>query len=332
MKRILLMVVAACFLIGLVASAQAQERLFLLDWIIYGKHAPFFAAKDFGFFKKEGLDLRIERGFGSGDSAKRVGAKAAPLSFADAGTVTAARVAGAKIVEVGMIHANSPYALYFLKEKAVDHPSKIKGWKLGSTPGDAARVVFPAFARLVGLDPKDVTWVDMVYAAKLPSLLTGKVDAIPDFTTGGVTNIAAAREAGKTLIEMRYGPYGMDVYSNGLIVHEDTIKAEPDLIRRFVKANMEAWAHCMIYSKKCLDNFYQYSPGMSKELVDGHYIEAINLLIDEGVKKNGLGWMDHEKMDRTVEIMTKYTPLQRRIKTDELYTNQFLPQVATPKM
>lgn len=332
MKRIWLTALAICLAMGIGASAQAQERLFLLDWILYGKHAPFFAAKDFGFFKKEGLDFRIERGFGSLDSATKVGAKTALFSFADAGAATVARSKGAKVVEVGMIHANQPYAMYFLKEKAVDHPSKLKGYKIGSPVANAARVVFPAFARMGGLDPKDITWVDMPYGAMNPSLLAGQVDAIPDYTTGGVTYMAKAKEMGKTLVEMRYSIVGMDVYSNGLIVHEDLVKQEPDAVRRWVKANMDAWGYCMIYARKCLDNFYKYAPGMSKELVDGHYVEAINLLIDEGVKKNGLGWMDPEKMDRTVEITTKYTPLPVRIKTDELYTNQFLPQVAAPRM
>jgi hypothetical protein len=55
-------------------------------------------------------------------------------------------------------------------------------------------------------------------------------------------------------------------------------------------------------------------------------VEALNLLIDEGVKQNGLGWMDEAKMSQTIDIVTKYTPLKKRISTKELFTNKFLPQ------
>lgn len=326
-KRICSWLIAAWMTLALAGHASAEE-IYFLDWIIYGKHAPFFAANDFGFFKKEGLEIKIERGFGSGDTAKRIAAKSAPFGFADTSAVITARVTGGKVVEVGMIHAKAPYAAYTLASKPANTAKALKGFKIGSPVGNAARIVFPAFARLGGIDPKEVQWVDMPYGAMLPSLLSGRVDAIVDYTTGGVTHMAKGKDAGKTVKELLYTTVAFDVYSNGLIVHEDLIQSSPDKVRRFVKANMEAWAHCLLYAQKCLDNFYKYAPGMSKELVDGHYIEAINLLIDDGVKKHGLGWMDDKKMSDTIDIMTKFTPLKSRIPTKELYTNRFLPQVA----
>ena len=78
------------FLGGPTGQAAAAGEPFLLDWIIYGKHAPFFTAQDKGFFKKAGLDVAYKRGFGSGDTIKKVGAKAARLGFADASSLVSA--------------------------------------------------------------------------------------------------------------------------------------------------------------------------------------------------------------------------------------------------
>jgi NitT/TauT family transport system substrate-binding protein len=325
-RTCLVLVVSLMSLILAGGAAAKKKKLFLLDWIIYGKHAPFFAAKNFGFYKKQGLNIFYERGFGSGDTAKRIAAKVAPFGFADTGSVIGARVAGAKVVEVGMIHAKAPYAIYTLKNKQIRGVRDLKGYNFGSPKGNAARIMFPAFARKGGLNPGDVRWTTMKYGATLPSLLSGRVDAIVDYTTGGVTHMGKGRDAGKTVTEFRYTNVGFDVYSNGLIVHEDTIKQNPDMVRRWVKANMEAWGHCLIYTQKCLNNFYKYAPAMTKRLVNGHYIEALNLLIDEGVKRHGLGWMTRKKMNDTIGLVTKYTPLKRRIKTKDLYTNKFLPQ------
>ena len=45
MKKLSIVLVACLFLMGgLAAQASAQKTTFLLDWIIYGKHAPFFIA------------------------------------------------------------------------------------------------------------------------------------------------------------------------------------------------------------------------------------------------------------------------------------------------
>lgn len=65
---------------------------------------------------------------------------------------------------------------------------------------------------------------------------------------------------------------------------------------------------------------------MSKKLIKGHYAEALNLLIDEGNKRNGLGWITEGKMNITVDLVTKYTPLKKRINAKNLYTNKFLSQ------
>ena len=118
-RTCLVLVVGLMSLILAGGAAAKKKKLFLLDWIIYGKHAPFFAAKNFGFYKKQGLNIFYERGFGSGDTAKRIAAKVAPFGFADTGSVIGARVAGAKVVEVGMIHAKAPYAIYTLKNKQI---------------------------------------------------------------------------------------------------------------------------------------------------------------------------------------------------------------------
>ena len=183
-KRICCYLLAGLLSFCLAGTAAAKKQLFLLDWILYGKHAPFFAALDFGFYKKNGLDIFYERGFGSGDTAKRIASKVAPFGFADTGTVVAARVAGAKVVEVGMIHAKAPYALYTLKAKA-----------------NAARIMFPPFARKGGLNPSAVKWTTMKYGATLPSLLSGRVDGIVDYTTGGVTIMAKGKDVGKDVAE-----------------------------------------------------------------------------------------------------------------------------------
>ena len=65
-------VVAACSAISvlLVSSAAfAQEKIVvLMNFTIQGDHGPFYMAKDRGYFKEAGLDVDIQRGFGSGDT------------------------------------------------------------------------------------------------------------------------------------------------------------------------------------------------------------------------------------------------------------------------
>jgi NitT/TauT family transport system substrate-binding protein len=314
---------------GWIGSPAAQEKVtWYLDWVFYSEHVPFFATKDFGYFKKEGLDVKIERGFGSGDTIKRIAAKAAPLGFADVGSLIIARSRGAKVKEVAMYYAKAPMAIWHLKSKGYKHPKDLAGARLGGPEGDAAWKVFPAFANANGLDPKTVSWTTLGYGAMLPGVLTGKLDAIPIFADEQPNFQAAARKAGKDSGMLRFSEWGVDIYANGIIAHDDTIRNNPGLLKRFVRASIDAWGHCMVYMDKCLKNFLKYSPTSNPKVVGLQYHQTRKLNIDQGVIEHGLGYMDPGKMDRTVDIITKYTPLKVRVKTDDVYTNAFLPQMA----
>ncbi len=70
--------VAGVVILGIGPAAMGAEAVkFQLDWIFSGKHVPFFVARDKGFFKKNGLEVNIIKGRGSGWSATSVDAKQA---------------------------------------------------------------------------------------------------------------------------------------------------------------------------------------------------------------------------------------------------------------
>src|SRR5258706_15523287 len=54
-------------------GAAAQEKVKIgLDLTISGYHAGWLVAQKLGYFSEQGLDVTINRGFGSGDTAQKV--------------------------------------------------------------------------------------------------------------------------------------------------------------------------------------------------------------------------------------------------------------------
>jgi len=73
------------FLIVL-GTAVAQQRTnvrFTLDFAFQGPTAPFLLAQDKGYYTAEGLNVSIDRGFGSADAISRVAAGNYDMGFAD---------------------------------------------------------------------------------------------------------------------------------------------------------------------------------------------------------------------------------------------------------
>ena len=67
--------------------ARGQNALtpvkFCLDWAFQGPQAPFLLAAERGFFREEGLNVTVDRGFGSGDTPVKVASGAYEFGVAD---------------------------------------------------------------------------------------------------------------------------------------------------------------------------------------------------------------------------------------------------------
>ena len=91
----------------------------------------------------------------------------ADIGLADSAVVIAAVARGAKVKVVGMVFDKTPLNIWTRKDTAIDKPKDLEGKTVGAPPGDGQRQVFPAFAKLHGIDESKVTWVNIEPAAKV---------------------------------------------------------------------------------------------------------------------------------------------------------------------
>ncbi len=93
----------AFVLLGLLVQVQAAEltpATIRMDFIIGGKHAPWFVALEKGFYAKRGLNVTIQSSTGSADTVRTIGAGGADFGFADIATTIVARSRGTPIQTV----------------------------------------------------------------------------------------------------------------------------------------------------------------------------------------------------------------------------------------
>src|SRR5215831_6931822 len=68
-------------------AAEAKTGTIRLDFIIGGKHAPWFVALEKGFYAKRGLAPTIQASTGSADTVRTVASGGADFGFADIATM-----------------------------------------------------------------------------------------------------------------------------------------------------------------------------------------------------------------------------------------------------
>ncbi len=114
-------------------------------------------ALDKGYYKAKGLDVTLENSKGSGDLIAKVDTGRADAGLADAAVVIASIGRGTTIKTVGMVFDKTPLNIFSLKEQAAHQAQGPRGQDLGAPPGDSQRQMFPAFAKVNGIDVSKVS-------------------------------------------------------------------------------------------------------------------------------------------------------------------------------
>ena len=105
MKRLIAVAGAALAWTALaMAPASAADKVVLmLNWYVYGEHAPFYYGKAKGIYAAEGIDLEIQEGRGSAATTQAVAAKTADFGYVDVPTMMRAAIKGAPVIATGVL-------------------------------------------------------------------------------------------------------------------------------------------------------------------------------------------------------------------------------------
>ncbi len=220
---------------ALIRSARAADKVqLLLNWYLYGEHAPFFLGKKLGIFEKEGIDLTIMEGRGSGVTLQAVGAKSAQFGYADMSAVIRAGIRGAPVVSTGVLLQKNPASAMGFAEKNIRTANDLKGKTVATTPGDALSQVWPAFLKKANLRDSDVRLLQGDAQTKLNAVISGQADVLLGFSHDQSMKLKDA--TGKAVFPIMFSDYGLNAVATGIIAHRDTLTGSPDLVRRFMRA------------------------------------------------------------------------------------------------
>jgi NitT/TauT family transport system substrate-binding protein len=304
------------------AGASAQTKInFALNWVAGGDHAPYFHAQKKGLYKQAGLDVNLEQGRGSAEAAQKVGAGTSQMGLADMGTVLIANGKGGDIVGVFNVYANSPQGMYWLKSSGIGGVKDFSGKKIGNPAGDAARAMWPALAKAVGIDPKSVTWVNVAPNAKLAALKAKSIDATTSFYN---LHHVFQKELGDDMGFQAWKDAGVNPYGNTVIANGAFLKDNRKAVAEFVKITQQAFADCVKEPKPCVQALVDANAALvfDNELTNWQLVEK--LMSDETSRNVALGWLDDKRMASDYELVQTYLGIEKPFDVKRAYTNEFL--------
>ena len=311
-------------LVALPAAAQDKMQL-QLNWFHLADHSPIYLALKKGYYKEEGIDLTVLRGSGSADSAKKIDLGQSDVGISDAPTVLTAISKGANLKMVAVVYDKAGNNVFFRKSANIKSPKDLVGKKIAVPPADSHRVLWPAFAAMHGIDPNSVTLVNVKPEGKQAIVAANEVDGSFDLYTSYAIweKVLGKGDVGHLL----WADFGLPIYGHTYFVNNETIKKNPKLIERFLRATHKGWRDAKADPKAAIDAMVEQVPGLDGATLLATMPQILDLCVTERSAKHGMGWIEPELMQKTMDITFANAKPDKPVAVNDVFTNQFSSKV-----
>jgi NitT/TauT family transport system substrate-binding protein len=332
MMRLLLAAVAAVSFAGSFVTspaAAADKVVLMLNWYVYGEHAPFYYGKEKGIFAAEGIELEIQEGRGSGVTTQAVAAKSANFGYVDVPTMMRAAVKGAPVVATGVLLQTTPMSAMGLVEKNIKKPEDIKGKTVVVTPGDSMSQIWPLFLKKTNLKESDIKILSGDPQTKINAVINNQADLLLGYVMDQSMKIKDA--TGKDVFPIKFADYGIVLVSSGLVANTDYVKANPDLVKRMMTASIKSVEAAVRDPKGAAQSILNANPkgGKIDTLTQGFEL-TIPFYSDPTGQSKQYFRVSDKIMTESVDLMVEYGGLEpvAKEKTRSFYTNDYLPKAS----
>jgi len=280
-------------------NKAADKVTYLTAFGAVGRDAFAWVAQDKGYFKEAGLDVTIQLGAATGENLK--GLAAGQAQFANLDLIGAWILAGKGDYKdfrtIAAIHQQTLVSIIALDGSGITAPKDLEGKKLGAATGSVNQLLFPGYAKLAGIDPAKIQWVN-AQPAQLPALLAGgQVQALSTFLIGSKGIEKAA--GGKKTVVLPYSKYLGDLYGNGIITTSKIAKENPDLARRFRDASLKALKYTIEHPDEAAQILKKAQPAADVTAALGE----ITLMTPYVTSGAGVGVMEQERVARAIATL-----------------------------
>lgn len=316
------------FLTG-TAFAQATDIRLTLGWKTQGSDAAFFLADEKGYFEEEGLNVTIDQGEGSGATVTRIMSGAYDAGFGDINAIiqnASTRPAEAPVM-VYLMWNRPPFAIVSKKDSGIATPADLAGKTLGGAQGTPTTRLLPVLARTNDVDMASIAISNMAPNLQEPMLIRDEIDGALVFNITSWFNLLLNRQDPAANFNwLNFGEFGLDLYSNGLMVSQGMIRDNPEAVAGLVRAVNRATIEIGLGQEAAMDATVAYDNLVNRDIEKQRLQFAYtNLMVSEESARIGVGDVDDARLARSIGIVVEGYELATTPETGQVFSRQFLP-------
>jgi NitT/TauT family transport system substrate-binding protein len=294
-----------------------------LGYIPDVQFAPFYVAKEKGYYRDEGLEVDFRQGFET-DVLKLVGTGALSFGVVSGDELLVARSQQVPVVYVAAWFQKYPVTVVAREEAGIRRAEDLRGHSVG-VPGrfGATYVGLRALLLSAGLQETDVRIQDVGFN-QVSALTQKQVDAVVGYTNNEPIQL---RNLGQPITAINVFDR-VQLVSNGLVTDEKTLQGRPDLVRAVVRAMLRGLGDTIARPDEAVEiTIAKYVPEAAgkRDLLRQVLDASIPLWQGQATQQHGLGYSDPADWTASLDLLRKLNVLGGDVDLSKAYTNSFIP-------
>jgi NitT/TauT family transport system substrate-binding protein len=318
--------VAAAVLAG---SAHAQDAAKLtplsmrLNWQMKGEFAPFVVGVANGYFRAEGLDVKINEGSSATQALQSVVNGSDDLAYVPSVQLIQSVNNGMPVKAVATVVKEDSMGMVAKSKLKLASPKDLEGHTVEISAASTFSQIWPAFAAKNKIDVNKVKVVRVAPSARFNLLLSDQVDVLGDIFMTNEYPVLQPKVPGG-LNTFRVGDFGFKIIGYTIVAGDKLISEHPDLIKHFNAAAAKAFQFAMDHPAETAAIAAKAYPLALQEETTKGQVDQLNAFLKLGTPAklfagSDAGWTE------TLGLLKESGAISEQKAPSAYYTNAFLP-------
>ena len=293
-------------------------------WVNQAQFAGLFVAKERGYFYFNGLNVNIKEFGYESNTLEDLAYGKVDFALTTPETLLMAIDQGADLVAVAAYYQIAPMVIVSLKNSGINSPADFKGKLLGNKGGNIEEdLLYSLMLGLVGISKKDTKIVNIGFGTKeVDDLKMGTADTIDLYRTN---ELYFFNKSGVKYNLIYPEQFGVNSFSDVLVVKRDLLKEKPQVVKAFVRASIQGWEKALSDNRMAVNDTLKYvTVPEYKDFDYEMYIVQQSLPLIKSFTNQAIGIMETNKWGKIYENMKRSGLIKGNFAIQDVFTNELL--------
>ena len=301
-------------------SGGPKQVTLTLDWYPNADHAGIYAARSRGFFKDEGIAVKIQQPSDPSAVLQLVAAGRSEFGVSYENEMTSAAAKGVPVHSVMAIVEEPLNSIISLKGSNITKPEDLAGKKVGYAGQTFGSAVIDTVLREADKDPSSVQKINVGYDLR-PALTSKRVDAIVD-AYWNIEAVELAQRGFETNV-IKLPSVGVPNYDELVLATSDSYaKNNPDTVRRFVAALAKGQRYALDSPEVAQKALLEANEQLDPKLVE----KTVELTLPTFDSAGRVGYQDPDEWKAYIDWAVENEVLPKPVDVNDAMTNEYLPK------